>query len=119
TLAFPASTMSTTGILDAEIMWIANNSANAKLTNMAFGGTNIRNANITSLAYARDYYRIRNRNSASVQGFEAHTSAGANTTNGYAAINTGASVNITFAPSHSVAATDIIGIEGIQFLVTN
>lgn len=121
TLALPAATMSTTGILDFDNQWAFNNSANNHTVVMTFGAATALGANVASAAFSRQVTRIRNRNSASVQEinstlFSSNLYSPQAIT--YSAVNTANAVNIAFSPTRGTA-TDTLALESIQIVVTN
>jgi hypothetical protein len=122
TLTLPASILSTTGILDADVQYTYGNTANSKLTTITFGGTNWTSVNQSANTGARFLGRAQNRNSASVQSLSGGYftfSGGANgAAVGYSSVNTGAAVSIVFQMTHTTA-TDVAGVESIDLRVTN
>jgi hypothetical protein len=115
-LTVPGALMGLNGAVDSELSWSETNTANNKTHMVSFGGTNLLNSTLASVASFHAAYAVVNRGSASSQVSRASASTsgggwGSNTVSPtYLSINTAADVTLAFGGTKATA-TDWHGIE--------
>jgi hypothetical protein len=116
TLTVPGGLMGINGSIDPEFTWSETNSANNKTHMLSFGGTNLLNSTLASVASFHAAYGVGNRGSASLQVSKASASTsgggwGSNTVSpSYLTVNSASDVTLA-AGGTKATATDWQGIE--------
>lgn len=121
TLTLPANVMGANGILDLVATYTYNNSANNKLTTVAFGATNIVSANEASTSIGIVTGRVSNRGATNAQTISGsvNTGSGINGSGAalYGTVDTTATVSIAFSATHGTATDNAI-LEGFSIYIT-